>query len=123
MTHQQPPQTPLYPLRFEPIYQYLHWGGRRLADLLSTPLLGGGLIGEAWASGDRDDHSSHAVNGPLTGRTIGELLKQSPEWGQIVRGTNLENGGEAKVENREGRARARLPGGLEPMRPDARIGS
>lgn len=26
MTHHQP-QTPLYPLRFEPIYQYRLWGG------------------------------------------------------------------------------------------------
>ena len=29
-------QIPLYPLRFEPIYQYRLWGGRRLADLLSA---------------------------------------------------------------------------------------
>ena len=28
-------QIPLYPLRFEPIYQYRLWGGRRLADLLT----------------------------------------------------------------------------------------
>ena len=26
-------QTVLYPLRFEPIYQYRLWGGRRLADV------------------------------------------------------------------------------------------
>jgi len=35
-------QTPLYPLRFEPIYQYRLWGGRRLADLLTAPLPGDG---------------------------------------------------------------------------------
>jgi hypothetical protein len=29
------PQVLLYPLRFEPIYQYRLWGGRRLADLLT----------------------------------------------------------------------------------------
>ena len=34
--------TPLYPLRFEPIYQYRLWGGRRLADLLTAPLPGDG---------------------------------------------------------------------------------
>jgi hypothetical protein len=28
----------LYPLRFDPIYQYRLWGGRRLASLLSAPL-------------------------------------------------------------------------------------
>ena len=26
----------MYPLRFEPIYQYRLWGGRRLADLLTA---------------------------------------------------------------------------------------
>jgi hypothetical protein len=30
-------QTPLYPLRFAPIYQYRLWGGRRLANLLTAP--------------------------------------------------------------------------------------
>jgi mannose-6-phosphate isomerase len=69
----------LYPLRFEPIYQYRLWGGRRLADLLSAPLPGDGPIGEAWVLSDRDDHSSQVANGPLKGRTMGQLLKQSPE--------------------------------------------
>jgi hypothetical protein len=35
-------------LRFEPIYQYRLWGGRRLATLLSAPLPGDDPIGEAW---------------------------------------------------------------------------
>ena len=72
-------QIPLYPLRFEPIYQYRLWGGRRLANLLSAPLPGDGLIGEAWLLSDRDDYSSRIVNGPLKGRTIGQLLHQRPE--------------------------------------------
>ena len=33
-------QIPLYPLRFEPIYQYRLWGGRRLAEWLTAPLPG-----------------------------------------------------------------------------------
>lgn len=69
----------LYPLRFEPIYQYRLWGGRRLAELLSAPLPGDGPIGEAWILSDRDDHSSQVSNGPLKGRTISQLLKQFPE--------------------------------------------
>jgi mannose-6-phosphate isomerase len=69
----------LYPLRFEPIYQYRLWGGRRLADLLTAPLPGDGPIGEAWLLSDRDDHSTLVANGPLKGRTLGQLLKQSPE--------------------------------------------
>jgi len=72
-------RTPLYPLRFEPIYQYRHWGGRRLSDFLSTPLPGDGPIGEAWVLSDRDDHPSFVTDGPLKGKTITELLKQSPE--------------------------------------------
>ena len=72
-------QIPLYPLRFEPIYQYRPWGGRRLANLLSAPLPGDGPIGEAWLLSDRDDHPSIVADGPLKGRTIGQLLKQSPE--------------------------------------------
>jgi mannose-6-phosphate isomerase len=69
----------LYPLRFEPIYQYRLWGGRRLADLLSAPLPGDGPIGEAWVLSDRDDHSSRVTNGPLKGQTISQLLEQTPE--------------------------------------------
>jgi len=71
-------QVPLYPLRFEPIYEYRLWGGRRLADLLSAPLPGDGLIGEAWVLSDREDHPSRVANGPLTGRTVGQLLAESP---------------------------------------------
>jgi mannose-6-phosphate isomerase len=72
-------QIPLYPLRFEPIYQYRLWGGRRLANLLAAPLPGDGPIGEAWLLSDRDDFPSLVANGPLKGRTIAQLLKQSPE--------------------------------------------
>jgi mannose-6-phosphate isomerase len=75
-------QTYLYPLRVEPIYQYRLWGGRRLADLLTAPLPGDGPIGEAWVLSDRADHPSRVANGPLKGRTIGELLDQFP--GQML---------------------------------------
>src|SRR6202453_3410792 len=71
-------QTPLYPLRFEPIYQYRLWGGRRLAHLLSAPLPGDGPIGEAWILSDRVDHSTLVANGLLKGRSIGQLLEEAP---------------------------------------------
>jgi mannose-6-phosphate isomerase len=48
----------LYPLRFEPIYQYRLWGGRRLANLLKAPL---------------------PANGAFKGRTLTQLLEQFPE--------------------------------------------
>ena len=71
-------QTVLYPLRFEPIYQYKLWGGRRLADLLTAPLPSG-PIGEAWILSDRNDHASQVADGPLKGRTIAQLIEQFPE--------------------------------------------
>ena len=70
-------QIVLYPLRFEPIYQYRLWGGRRLAELLTAPLPGDGPIGEAWIFSDRDDHASRVADGPLKGRTITQLMEQS----------------------------------------------
>jgi mannose-6-phosphate isomerase len=79
-----PPKTgarsriPLYPLRFQPMYQYRPWGGRHLADLLAAPLPDG-PVGEAWLLSDRDDHQSRVANGPLEGMDIGQLLKRWPE--------------------------------------------
>jgi len=74
----------LYPLRFEPIYQYRLWGGRRLANLLSQPLPGDGPIGEAWLLSDRDDHPSVVADGPLKGRTIAQLMEY---WSEQLLGT------------------------------------
>ncbi|MGA8096008.1 MAG: type I phosphomannose isomerase catalytic subunit [Steroidobacteraceae bacterium] len=71
--------TPLYPLRFVPLYQYRPWGSRRLAELLSAPLPADDLVGEAWLLSDRDDHASLVADGPLTGKTLGELLALFPE--------------------------------------------
>ncbi len=69
----------MYPMRFEPIYQYRLWGGRRLADLLTAPLPGDGPIGEAWLLSDRDDHPSKVAAGPLQGATIRQVLEQLPD--------------------------------------------
>jgi mannose-6-phosphate isomerase len=65
----------MYPLRFEPIFQYRLWGGRRLAHVLDGPLPGDAPIGEAWLLSDRGDHASRVADGPLAGRTLGELLR------------------------------------------------
>jgi mannose-6-phosphate isomerase len=72
-------QTPLYPLRFEPIYQYRLWGGQRLANLLTAPLPGDGPIGEAWILSDRAEHPSRVAHGALSGLTIAQVLEQFPE--------------------------------------------
>ena len=80
-------QILLYPLRFEPIYEYRLWGGRRLAGLLDGPLPGDGPIGEAWVLSDRDDFQSRVADGPLKGRAISELLARFPEqvMGKLAR--------------------------------------
>ena len=72
-------KVPMYPLRFEPIYQYRLWGGRRLANLLTAPLPGDGPIGEAWLLSDRDDHPSPVACGLLKGLTIRQLMEQYPK--------------------------------------------
>jgi mannose-6-phosphate isomerase len=68
----------LYPLLFDPIYQYRLWGGRRLASLLTKPLPDG-PVGEAWILSDRAEHASQVSNGVLKGQTIHELMEQFPE--------------------------------------------
>jgi len=72
-------QIALYPLKFEPVYQYRIWGGRRLANWLSAPLPPHDPIGEAWILSDRDDHASKVTNGKLKGQTIASLLNNYPE--------------------------------------------
>jgi mannose-6-phosphate isomerase len=77
----------LYPLRFEPVYRYRLWGGRRLSSLLSATLPDG-PVGEAWLLSDRDDHSSVIANGSLNGQTLGQVLNRWPTLllGQSARG-------------------------------------
>jgi mannose-6-phosphate isomerase len=70
---------PIYPLRFDPIFQYRLWGGRRIADWSDKPLPDG-LIGEAWLLSDREDNPSRVAKGPLKGQTLAQLIGQSPDW-------------------------------------------
>jgi len=67
----------LYPLRFEPIYQYRLW----VAGIcqLAHRALPSGPVGEAWLLSDRDDHQSRVTDGPLKGQSIGQLLQQFPK--------------------------------------------
>ncbi len=69
--------TTLYPLRFDPIYQYRLWGGHRFADLFSAELPEG-PVGEDWVLSDRADHASHVAAGALRGQTIAQLLLRFP---------------------------------------------
>ena len=71
MTH-----PPLYPLRFEPILKRLIWGGRRLETLLGKPLGEGHDYAESWEVADHRQGRSVVADGPLAGRTLGELLRE-----------------------------------------------
>lgn len=70
-------QLALYPLKFEPIYQYRLWGGRRLTDILTKPLPKDEPVGEAWLLSDRDDQPSEVADGPLKGYSIAKLMKEA----------------------------------------------
>jgi mannose-6-phosphate isomerase len=63
----------LYPLRFEPIFKSMLWGGRRLPGFLRRPE-SPDPIGEAWVLSDVDGSPSRVANGPLAGTTLRELL-------------------------------------------------
>lgn len=71
----------LYPLRFEPLFQYRLWGGRRLGPWMKATLPGGddNSIGEAWILSDRKDHASPVAEGPLKGRTLTELMAEAKD--------------------------------------------
>ncbi len=68
--------TPLYPLGFEPMFQYRLWGGRELGEFMNTELPGSDPIGEAWLLSDRDDFASKITNGPLAGKTLTDLMRE-----------------------------------------------
>jgi mannose-6-phosphate isomerase len=78
--------TQWYPLKFDPIYQYRLWGGRKLENLLSKPLPGDEPIGEAWILSDRTDYASQVSDGPLKGYTITQLMNECPDevMGKLV---------------------------------------
>ena len=64
----------IYPLKFDPIYQYRIWGGRKLERFLSKPLPEKESIGEAWLLSDRKDYANMVTNGNLKGMTITKLM-------------------------------------------------
>ncbi len=64
----------LYPLRFEPLFKSLIWGGARLEPLFGRPP-SGEAIGEVWLLSDVDGNESKVSNGPLAGRTIRDLCR------------------------------------------------
>lgn len=69
---------PDYPLRLRPILQEYLWGGRRLGSLLGKPIGDADAYAESWEVVDHPDGQSVVENGPLAGKTLGELARDFP---------------------------------------------
>lgn len=69
----------LYPLRLKPVLKDYLWGGTGLATKLGKPIPKGKTRAESWEAVDHPDGQSVVENGPLAGKTLGELADQYPE--------------------------------------------
>jgi mannose-6-phosphate isomerase len=69
---------PLYPLRFEPIFKSMPWGGRRLPELVNRPAPDDEPVGEAWTLSDVDESVSVVAEGEHAGKTLRALLAADP---------------------------------------------
>jgi mannose-6-phosphate isomerase len=65
----------LYPLKFEPIFKSMLWGGDRLRSWLNKPP-SPDPTGEAWVVSDVDGSESVVANGSLSGRTLRSLVHE-----------------------------------------------
>ena len=64
----------LHPLRFEPIFKRLIWGGRKLATVLGKPIGTEADFAESWEISDHRLDVSRVVEGPLAGLTLRDLI-------------------------------------------------
>ena len=69
----------LHPLRFEPIFKRLIWGGRRLATVLGKPIGDGPDYAESWEISDHRADVSRVAEGPLAGLTLRDLVRSNGE--------------------------------------------
>jgi mannose-6-phosphate isomerase len=65
----------LYPLLFEPSLHVKVWGGRQLESRLGKALPPGEPVGESWEI----FWQNRVSNGPLRGKTLGELIAADPQ--------------------------------------------
>ncbi len=66
--------TPLYPLRFQPVFRRYLWGGRRLATELGKPIGAGNDYAESWEVVDHGADQSVVAAGPCAGLTLNQLV-------------------------------------------------
>ena len=63
-------------LEFIPMYMERVWGGRTFESKLGRTLPKNKVIGESWEIVDRTDEQSIVAEGPLSGKTIREILEK-----------------------------------------------
>ena len=64
----------LHPLKFEPIFKRLIWGGRRLSTVLRKPIGEGSGYAESWEISDHRADVSRVAEGPLAGLSLRDLI-------------------------------------------------
>jgi mannose-6-phosphate isomerase len=66
------------PLRFQPIFKRLIWGGRKLGSVLGKPIGTETDYAESWELADYGTDQSIVLDGEFKGRTLHDLLMQYP---------------------------------------------
>ncbi|HEY8344856.1 MAG TPA: type I phosphomannose isomerase catalytic subunit [Bacillota bacterium] len=79
------PKYRLYPLKFYPLFMERIWGGTGLREEFGKEIPSA-KIGESWEVSCRPDAMSIVAEGPLKGRTLGELIT---EYGPELLGTEI----------------------------------
>lgn len=69
----------VYPLRFEPIFKSMLWGGQRLPSLLRRNWSAQQPVGEAWLISDIPGYTSVVSNGHWKGATLRELVQRETD--------------------------------------------
>jgi mannose-6-phosphate isomerase len=69
----------LYPFKFRPIFKERIWGNQTLKKVFGKPLPENARIGESWELADLPEDKSVISNGPLSGSTLADAVKQYPK--------------------------------------------
>jgi mannose-6-phosphate isomerase len=80
----------LYPIKFNPVYKDYPWGGSRIPETYNRDVPDG-IYAESWEISDHDDGMSIVSNGPLSGKTLRDILQENPAgiMGSLVEGTKF----------------------------------
>jgi mannose-6-phosphate isomerase len=78
-----------YILKMSPYLRPKIWGGRKLADVFGKALPEAGPYGESWEVSDLPEGQSAVLNGPLAGRSLGEMVEL---WGRALTGADAAEG-------------------------------